>query len=387
MRKWRALGPQWGIALVVAVVILLVAVLALSIGSTGANGPTGANGANGTNGNNGPTGQVGPLGKFVPLDEKSSRIFVSVASYRDKLCSSTIESLYANARHPERVFVGAYEQNEDETESCMPAMKKTNFSGPGKAGEAESVAAKYAANVRVKTVPASDAAGPCKARHECSLLMRDEQVFLQIDSHTNFAEDWDVSAVKMLQELPGAQNGSVVISTYPVDCSDNWTESDPPVINNAKFSGSQIIFGATIRGDARTRDVPSRQIGGGFLLCVADVVRRVPLDPGLDGVFVGEEYLYTARLYTNGVDVVAPRRNLVCHRYTPENNPDHRTVWADNPKWADGAKGPARVDSLLRGKNTDQFGPFGIGSVRSLPDFWGHVQLDYESKTVGNWSH
>jgi hypothetical protein len=215
--------------------------------------------------------------------------------------------------------------------------------------------------------------------------MNTEEIFLQIDSHTDFARDWDVSAVRMLKELPGAHNGSVVISTYPVDCGDGWTESDPPVIDNAKFSGPQIIFGATIRGDARTRDVPSRQIGGGFLLCVADVVRRVPFDPELQGVFVGEEILYTARLYTNGIDVVAPRANLLCHRYTQQNNPDHRTVWSDRPKWADGAKGPARVDSLLLGKNADQFGPFGMGRVRPLSDFWQHAQIDYESKTVGNW--
>ena len=53
--------------------------------------------------------------------------------------------------------------------------------------------------------------------------------------------------------------------------------------------------------------------------------------------------------------------------------------------WADGAKGPARVDSLLLGKNADQFGAYGVGRVRSLADFWKHVELDYEKKTVGNW--
>ena len=390
LARWvrRTLNRKGTLAAVI-VVALFVALFAVLVpkGSRITDGsvvpmrsavPTGPNGPNGPSG---PSGTSAPVGKFVPLDKKTSRIFVSVASYRDKLCSSTIESMFATAKYPERVFVGAYEQNDDMTESCMPSMKSAAADAPSP----ESVAAKYAANVRVKTVPASEASGPCTARYQCSMLMRDEEVFLQIDSHTDFAQDWDVSAVQMLQEVPGAQNGNVVISTYPVDCSDNWTESDPPVIDNARFSGSQIIFGATIRGDARTRDAPSRQIGGGFVLCVADVVRRVPFDPGLQGVFVGEEILYTARLYTNGIDIVAPRKNLVCHRYTQENNPDHRTVWTDNPTWADGAKGPARVDSLLLGKNADQFGAYGVGRVRSLADFWKHVELDYEKKTVGNW--
>jgi hypothetical protein len=207
-------------------------------------------------------------------------------------------------------------------------------------------------------------------------------VFLQIDSHTEFARDWDVSAVRMLREVPGAAHGAVVISTYPVNCDAQWEKSGVPVIEKAAYAGGWITFEAVLRSEPRTRVVPSRQIGGGFMLCVSDVVRRVPFDPGLDGVFNGEEALYTARLFTHGVDVVAPSDNLVCHRYFYS---EHRVPWTDRPDWNKDTNGNERVDSLLLGKNDDQFGSYGMGRVRSLSDFWAHVNIDYERKTVGAW--
>jgi hypothetical protein len=322
-----------------------------------------------------------PPRPVVPLHDDESGIFVSVASYRDVLCSATLASMFAMARNPKRVFAGVYEQNDAsaKAESCLGLPGPDGLPGPS--------APSYAENVRVVTVPAERATGPCAARYQCSLLLRDEAVFLQIDSHTEFARDWDVRAVRMLRDLPGALQGKVVVSTYPVNCDAGWETGGIPVIDKSKYGGGWITFEATIRAvdgpDSRSV-VPSRQIGGGFLLCVADVVRAVPFDPGLDGVFNGEELAYTARLFTHGIDVVAPRRNLVCHKYYYD---EHRVPWTDRPDWNKGTGGNERVDSLLLGNNEDQFGAYGMGRVRSLQDFWKHVQLDYEKKTVGAWSY
>ena len=61
-------------------------------------------------------------------------------------------------------------------------------------------------------------------------------------------------------------------------------------------------------------------VGAGFQLSSADVLLEVPFDPKLDMLFVGEEILYSARLWTKGWDMYAPDINLVWHhynRYTP----------------------------------------------------------------------
>ena len=294
------------------------------------------------------------------LCERSSRIFVSVASYRDKLCSATLASMFSRARFPERVFAGVYEQNAEDSETCA-------------------VEPRFASHVRVSSVHAREARGPCAARYRCSQLMRDEEVFLQIDSHTEFAQDWDVSAMRMLQDLCGAQEGSVVISTYPIDCSAGWERNDPPVIDRSTFNGTWIIFEATVRNEARSVVAPSRQIGGGFMLCASSVVRHVPLDPGLDGVFNNEELLYTARLFTHGIDVVAPNKNLVCHKYFYD---EHRVVWNDNPSWNADRSGNDRADAMLSGTSAALFDAYGMGKVRTLDDFWAHVAINYPARTV-----
>jgi hypothetical protein len=38
-------------------------------------------------------------------------IFVSIASYRDRMCSRTLSSLYAEAKNPSHVYVGICQQN------------------------------------------------------------------------------------------------------------------------------------------------------------------------------------------------------------------------------------------------------------------------------------
>jgi len=56
-------------------------------------------------------------------------------------------------------------------------------------------------------------------------------------------------------------------------------------------------------------------VGAGFQLSSADVLIEVPFDPHLDMMFVGEEILYSARLWTKGWDMYAPDMNLVWHHY------------------------------------------------------------------------
>jgi UDP-GlcNAc:polypeptide alpha-N-acetylglucosaminyltransferase len=218
--------------------------------------------------------------------------------------------------------------------------------------------------------------------------MRDEDVYLQIDSHSAFADLWDVTAIAMLRAVPRAESGGVVISTYPADCrQSNWPEALPPVINTATHPGSFFVFSANedaheTQGVRGARGAPSRQIGGGFLLCVADVIRRVPLDPLLEGVFAEEELLFTARLFTHGIDVVSPRTNIVCHRYAYAA---HRAVWDDSDAWTRGTGGYERLRALLRGSHKDLYGPYAMGRERPLSAFWRHIKVSYADSTADPW--
>ena len=46
-----------------------------------------------------------------PKPRQDDSIFVSLGTYRDPFCPMTIKSLYANAKHPDKIFTGLFQQN------------------------------------------------------------------------------------------------------------------------------------------------------------------------------------------------------------------------------------------------------------------------------------
>lgn len=52
--------------------------------------------------------------------------------------------------------------------------------------------------LRVLSMSAEAARGPCWARYLAQLLWEDEELFLQLDSHMRFVELWDLKARRQL---------------------------------------------------------------------------------------------------------------------------------------------------------------------------------------------
>jgi hypothetical protein len=103
-------------------------------------------------------------------------IFVSVASFRDPECQHTLRDLFDTAKHPHRVVVGVVGQYDAAADAhCFTAAP---------------LPAKWAAQVRCLSLPASAARGPCWARHWAMQLHRRETFYLQIDSHMRFRPNW-----------------------------------------------------------------------------------------------------------------------------------------------------------------------------------------------------
>ena len=78
-------------------------------------------------------------------------IFISVASYRDKLCLNTLISIYEMAKHPKRIYVGLCQQNNTKDLECMMPRQHPLFPIIEK-------------NVRKINLPHSEAKGPTYAR-------------------------------------------------------------------------------------------------------------------------------------------------------------------------------------------------------------------------------
>ena len=304
-------------------------------------------------------------------------IFVSIASFRDADCKNTLLSLFQNAANKDRVFAGMCEQNDPEQkeERCL-----SSFPFPK-------------SQVRTLTLHDKDARGPTFARYLCTTLWRGEKYFLQLDSHMRLVPGWDEKIVNMLKMIQ-AERGKkkVVLSTYVngMESFDGYMAGDDeirkrsPRMCQAFFNSQGMVsfHGANILDNtAEPYEVPF--VAGGFIFCeAADFMREVPQDPYLDDVFVGEEILLSARLWTHGFDIFTPNENIAFHKFTREGEPK---FWENE---RDDSEGSKRVRYLL-GFDSEKpavakkyLDRFGLGKERSLSDFWKFAGIDPKNKKV-----
>lgn len=289
-------------------------------------------------------------------------IFVSVASYRDGMCSKTIKNLFENADKPARVFVGVCEQNDSASpeEACVPAA--------------------LPAHVRRITIPHLEAKGPTYARYLCSTLYMGETWFCQIDSHTRFAKGWDTMAINNARACPSKKP---ILTHYPRRIEEYGAKDrSVPVLCKSKFDGHGVpTFESIIMEppkDGVPRAVPF--VSGGFVFMPGTAVHEVPFDPDLPHLFQGEEILHSARLWTAGYDFFTPLDNIVFHEYERKGKPK---FWEDVKEFhASQDETLRKVRRLLGLEQPPLVGyPYAMGQARSLEDYWKFAGIDILKKT------
>lgn len=317
--------------------------------------------------------KLGGIEGFSGDGGKDDTIFVSVAAYRDADCVQTIRDIFQKASDPSRVFVGICEQNSDDNEEdCLPPSLS-----------------KYKKNVRRLTIPNTEAKGPTKARAlVANVLYGGEKYFMQIDSHTIFVPNWDVIAIEELRKCPDPSKS--VLSHYP----RSWDEYEKalvpgegvPVLCKTKLdpgAGVPNLEAVILKPGKKPRRVPF--VSGGFVFGPGSMVRDVEMDPTLDYVFVGEEILHAARLFTNGYSIYTPTRNVVTHFYGRDGRPKFWNDLADMK--ATQEESNSRVRRLLKFEKpyiTDY--PYGFGNKRTLDEFYKFANINPDTKQLDSAS-
>jgi len=267
---------------------------------------------------------------FQRRDDDS--IFLSIATYRDENCMSTLHNAFDKAKTPEKLFIGLVQQNC--AENC--------FSGVLVGGMVEPIEpdddcyaifckdhADLCDNVRVLYVNETESLGPYTARYFASRLWYGETWFVQLDSHMTFARHWDAHVIKMLKNAPSEKP---VITHYPPSYETNLDDNINneaqrlcgPVISESPIDDEIIImmFSSTERGNAAT-DIPkfAPVIAAGFFASTPEFLIDVPFDMFLPWTFTGEEIIMSARFFTHGYDIFAPTRNIIGHIYERRHKP------------------------------------------------------------------
>jgi len=321
------------------------------------------------------------LGHFSPSGKP--KIFVSIASFRDPETQATVADLFARAAHPDRVTVGICHQlHPTEDADCMftPVRKE---------------------QVRMNIVDCRESKGANWARAEAQKLHAGEDYILQIDSHMRFAPGWDAMLMDMLASCPSE---NAVISAYLANYTPPDMRDESPghvlrmcVRHVGDAEDTQIVHltGMFIPLDSAQGQIyPSPFVIANFMFARAEIWQRVPLDPHI--YFYGDEISMSARLWTHGIDVFQPDA-VVAYHYWARNDQIGKRPYR-RPASPQAAKTRERIQHLLGIKKTGnnpvltELERYGLGSVRTLSDFWTQCGVDVATRHVseaakkGQWS-
>jgi len=155
--------------------------------------------------------EASAIGSFY--DEKRT-IFIAIASYRDPECPSTVESVFARAKYPERLRVAIIDQQkEGQTDtSCRPPSESLCHKSPN------NILCGYINQIDHIEYSSILMVGPIFARHLGNRMYRGEYFAMQIDSHVRFVSNWDED---IIDQWNSTGNEMAVISTYMTDIGYN----------------------------------------------------------------------------------------------------------------------------------------------------------------------
>ena len=241
------------------------------------------------------------------------RIFVSIASYDDVELQKTVDDLFKKAAKPENLRVGIVDQFKN-----LEPIKK-----PEQALDSQ---------IRMFRIGKEEARGAGYARAYAQKLYRDEEFFLQIDSHMRFVENWDRILLRTYAEVVRKEGTHKIILTQlpdSYDYDDKGNEifgkyikapSEPAFTlvdfypHRGGWGGKARKFKqAAMKLDPPYAPEPSQVILAGFVFAPASIVSEVPYDPDIS--FMGEEICFSMRAYTRGWRIYSPGQVLSYHMY------------------------------------------------------------------------
>ena len=310
----------------------------------------------------------------IPI--KKDTIFISIASYRDEVCNSTLKSIYSMASNPKNIFCGVVQQNDASSDNdCL----------------LESTDSIVTENVTMMRIKHYEAKGPCWARYLATTLWSGQEYFLQIDSHSKFVKNWDKKCIQMMKRLRDNGVKKAVISHYPKSIEDYGDISKVTEVTRmcqSFFNNRDMISFLGAGTEESNNDFyETPYVAGGFMLSSYTLLDDVPYDPNLDFLFVGEEIGHSIRIWTSGYNIYTPSENIVYHEYERKGKPK---VWDDN-KYSD-VDAFEKVKKIIGIESNSKheipsnikynMDKYGLGKDRSLQDYYDFAGIDLKNKRV-----
>lgn len=308
-----------------------------------------------------------PVSDTTSCNDKANTIFVSIAAYRDSELAPTVKSLMATAQYPERITVGIVLQLDKQADQHI--LDSLPINKPW-----------FQERVKILSIEARHARGPCYARALCQQLYETEGFVLQIDSHMRFRANWDSYLIEQLCKCPTSKS---VLTAYPVGYTlpnNIPNETRGTLLVPWKFDAIDNMLRQRGRLlQPRDTLVPCHLYAAGFNFCHASVLQDVPYDGTLQYLFFGEEISMAVRLYTHGYNLYAPAETVVYHLWSRSHRPTpiQETLSDETKHYREQQRKAAReiVLQQLRGAE-------GLGTERSVQEFAEALGVDFVASTI-----
>lgn len=309
---------------------------------------------------------------------KKNTIFVSIASFRDKELIKTVKSCITNAKNPENINIGiCWQYDEEENINALDEYK----------------------NIKTEKIYWKDVKGSvCWARHLIQTkLYKNEDWYLQIDSHTRFVKNWDEILINMYNELDYEKSIITIVPPHYYD--DSAEASLPPFADEKVELVDGIYFDTTVKkqkldsisdsgftsfGFTTAEDISkpilARHISGALLFTHGEWVNKVPYDPEL--YFTGEENALTIRSYTNGYNIYNPNKIICWHlKYLFPNRKRHWNTFETSITQKFESNSYQRYKNIVCSENGGkEYGIYGIGNERSIEEWEIYSGISYVKK-------
>jgi hypothetical protein len=304
-----------------------------------------------------------------------SKIYISIASYRDPQLLPTLRDCIKNADHPENLVFGiAWQHAEEDTWDNLDEFKNDP-------------------RFRIIDIIHSDSKGACWARNQCHLHYGGEEYYLQLDSHHRFIEGWDTECIKMVKQLQKKGHKKPLLTAYiPSFNPDN----DPAERNQEPWwmtfdrfipEGAIFFLPAAIPNWKKLKSpIPSRFLSAHFIFTLGQWCTEVPYDP--EYYFHGEEISLAVRSYTWGYDLFHPHKVVAWHEYTRKGRTKH---WDDDKGWGDKNNHAHKRNRALFAVDTEcrcgiEFGPYDFGTERTLQQYETFSGIRFRDRAIQQYT-
>ena len=361
--------------------------------------------------------------KQIGLDDT---IFMGIPTLGDYACPDTIKSIYNNAKWPDNIYVGIYQQNDDKDPDCLEFINNCHKNNDTNI----ELACKYFKKGHIKinrTTVLDGAKGPVYGRYMSMKLYSNQKYIIMMDSHTLFREHWDLYLLSWYNNIDSDKRDYAVITHYPWGAESLERRTDK---NSKKYRYepySYHICGTFIEGPpnymprnangcfAKTNIDPKNELkyipvrtpffGGGFSFVKAIFwLEHVKWDPYMLYIFNGEEFGISTRGWTSGYDFYSPPFDLCAHWY--DKGPKRKSPHISNPKINTHKirdRSEKRINYMwgiwnVRYPNIDltkmsdkeianivelrDLDKYGLGNKRTLKQYWEFAGIDIEKKNI-----